>query len=78
MLGVEFISAIYDDTSTLLAVRTKSETLKRGINEISLDTINSKAESDVSYFVKVYMWNSFEGMEPLTNTIIKNISRCNT
>lgn len=66
-----FIYTIFDDKGVLLAVRTKTETLKAGINEVFLGELNAKADSDSDYYVKVYMWNSLDGMKPLTNAIIK-------
>lgn len=66
-ISASFISTIYDNSGKLLAVKTKNDTLEAGVNDVSLGEINANADDENSYFVKVYMWNSLEGMKPLTN-----------
>lgn len=66
-LNTAFICTIYDDKGTLCAVKIKNEALKAGINEVKIGDIQVGANDQSSYAVKVYMWDSINGMKPLTN-----------
>lgn len=62
-----FIYTIFNSSGQLIAMKTKSSELKTGINEVSLGTLNAAASEDSVYYVKVYMWDSIDGMKPLVN-----------
>lgn len=64
-LSAAFICTIFDNNGKLCAVKIKNETLKAGVNEVSVGEIKSTADNETSYAVKVYMWNSIDGMIPL-------------
>lgn len=60
-----FVYAIYDDNGLLKAVRVKDRSLKSGANEVALGELSVQAEKDRAYAVKVYMWDSIQGMRAL-------------
>ncbi|MCI8403778.1 MAG: hypothetical protein HFE49_02625 [Clostridia bacterium] len=66
-LNAAFICTIYDDRGKLCAARIKNEALKSGINEVEIGDIRASANDQSSYAVKVYMWDSINGMKPLTS-----------
>lgn len=62
-----FICTIYDEYGKLCATTMKEQNLTKGINDVNLGNIQTNANSESAYMVKVYMWDSLVGMKPLTS-----------
>ena len=66
-----FIIGVYDSDGILIATDVVKKNLSTGVNDVIFDKINERVNKIGIYAVKIYSWDSLEGMKPITETIIK-------
>lgn len=63
------ICSIFDGRGKLSAVKILDTSLKSGVNDITLKNLNADIPVSDMCYAKVYIWDSIEGMKPLTELI---------
>jgi hypothetical protein len=69
---VTFIFTVYDSAGTLAAVTFSDKSVKAGINEVELSPIHAAVNKPGTYAVKIYSWDSINGMKPVVEEPILN------